>query len=255
MPKRQIVKIDEEKCTGCGLCVPACAEGALQVVDGKARLVKEGYCDGLGACLGDCPEGAITIEERHAEAFDEEAVAAHVQRRQQGSFPLSPKDQTGAHAGSCPGSLLQTFDKSHVARADASPSTSEPAASSRLGQWPVQLSLVPSRGDLWDGAEVLICADCVPYAMADFHDRLLAGKSVAVGCPKLDRLDVYVTKLTEIFAHNSIRSVTVAHMEVPCCSGIVMGVREALQNAGKTDMKFEDIEVGVQGGTLSRPFI
>ena len=249
MPTRQIVKIDEEKCTGCGLCVPSCAEGALEIVDGKARLVKEIYCDGLGACLGECPEDAITIELREAEAFDEEATTEYMKRQQQ-TVPASAPPAAEC-AGSCPGSMLRTFDAGATNALPTPPLASEESTQTQLGHWPVQLTLLPPTGDIWSNADVLVCADCVPFAMPDFHERLLAGKTVAVGCPKLDDVGAYAEKLAGVFANNSIRSVTVARMEVPCCTGIVMATKQALERAGKHEIEFHELTIGIRGQILA----
>jgi ferredoxin len=249
MATRSIVKIDEERCTGCGLCVPSCAEGALQIVDGKARLVKEIYCDGLGACLGECPEDAITIEEREAEAFDPQSVDEHLARQRQDEA----KRQAQLPCG-CPGATMRTLDAGRttaVARAPVAAAATCVAPASRLGHWPVQIHLVPIQGAIWDNADVLIAADCVPFAMADFHERLLAGRTVAVGCPKLDDIAAHTDKLTGVFASNSIRSVTVAHMEVPCCTAIVAAVQRALEQAGRSDIEIHDVTVAVDGTVLS----
>ena len=251
MPKRQIVKIDEEKCTGCGLCVPSCAEGALEIVDGKARIVKEIYCDGLGACLGECPEDAITIEEREADAFDEEATAEYLKRQQEAPPTTAPAPQPAGHTGGCPGAMLRTLSVRAADAAPAPPLASGASAQSQLGHWPVQISLLPPTGEIWNDANVLICADCVPFAMPDFHERLLAGKTVAVGCPKLDNLDAYAEKLAGVFANNSVRSVTVARMEVPCCTGILIATREALERSGKREIEFHDVTVGIKGQILA----
>ena len=244
MPKRQIVKIDEEKCTGCGLCVPSCAEGALEIVDGKARLVKEIYCDGLGACLGECPEDAITIEEREADAFDEEATAEYLARDK-------PTPQPADHTGGCPGAMLHKLTVGATDAGPTCPPNSGASAQSQLGHWPVQLSLLPPTGDIWNNADVLICADCVPFAMPDFHERLLAGKTVAVGCPKLDNVDAHAEKLAEVFANNTVRSVTVARMEVPCCTGILIATKKALERAGNRDIEFHDVTIGIRGQILA----
>ena len=251
MPKRQIVKIDEEKCTGCGLCVPSCAEGALQIVDGKARLVKEIYCDGLGACLGECPEDAITIEEREADEFDEEATAEHLQRQQQTPPAAVLELPLAGHTGGCPGAMLRNLDDGATDAAPTLTLASGASTQSRLGHWPVQISLLPPTGDIWSDADVLICADCVPFAMPDFHERLLAGKTVAVGCPKLDDVDSYAEKLTGVFASNAVRSVTVASMEVPCCTGILVATKKALERAGKAEIEFHDVTIGIKGQILA----
>lgn len=225
MTKRKIIKIDEEKCNGCGLCVPSCAEGALQIIDGKARLVSDIFCDGLGACLGHCPEGAITIEEREAVPFDQKKVHAHVH---------------DDHA--CPGSKVMDFGKKpgFLQKGKGVPGVSE------LRQWPVQITLVPSRAPYLQNADLLISADCVPFAYANFHQDLLKGKVLLVGCPKLDDAEFYTKKLTQIFKENGIKSVTCAHLEVPCCFGLVQIVKEALKSSGK-DIPFKEATIGIQG--------
>ena len=232
---RKIVKIDEDKCDGCGLCVPDCAEGAIQVIDGKAKLLAENLCDGLGACLGACPQDAITIEERPADEFDEVAVnAARAVAAEPAELPCG-----------CPGTMARTLSP------QAAPSEQQGARTSQLSHWPVQLTLVPPSGAMWNDADVLIAADCVAFAMPDFHERLLAGRAVVIACPKLDDVGPYTDKLTRIFADNSIRSITVAHMEVPCCTGIVLAARAALDNSGRTDIPFADITVGIDGTVQS----
>ena len=259
---RKIVRIDPDKCNGCGLCVPACAEGAIRIVDGKAVLSADNLCDGLGNCLGECPRGAITIEERPAEAFDEAAVQRHLspagkadvgvpcpsQRGMSAPHVHAPATAAG-HAG-CPGAMARLFRRPAAAKAALAGDGAAQVGSavpSQLSQWPVQLALVPASGEFWRGADVLIAADCVPFALPDFHGKLLAGRKVAIACPKLDDMTPHVEKLAAIFSENSIRSVTVAHMEVPCCGGIVRAVREALQRAGKSDMTFRDVTVSMEG--------
>jgi len=231
--KRQIIRIDEDKCTGCGQCVPACAEGALKIVGGKARLVGEIYCDGLGACLGECPEGALAIEEREAAPFDEEAVARHLARR--GTDAALPCG--------CPGTSVRTFT------AEATP-TREASTASHLSHWPVQLRLVPPGAPFLRGAEILVCADCVPVAMPDFHAHL-AGRVVLVGCPKLDDLDHYRDKLRAIFAEARPKSIVVLRMEVPCCSGLAHVVEEARQ-AAVPDCPLDIGVVEIRGGKVRR---
>ncbi len=232
---RKIVRIDEDKCTGCGLCVPDCAEGAIKIIDGKAKLLAENLCDGLGACLGVCPFDAITVEERPADEFDEAAVEA---ARTAPAVPAEAPPQTPC---GCPGAMARSLEP------QAAPSAEPAAQASQLSHWPVQLTLVPPAGDMWNDADVLIAADCVAFAMPDFHQRLLAGRAVVIACPKLDDVGPYIDKLTRIFADNSIRSVTVAHMEVPCCTGIVMAARAAMDASGRTDIPFGDITVGIDG--------
>ncbi len=210
MALRTVVQIDEEKCDGCGLCVPGCAEGALQIVDGKARLVSDIYCDGLGACLGECPQDAITLVDRDAARFDEEAVAKHLES-------LSGPDA---------GNLV--------------------SVASRLGNWPVQITLTPLKAPFFDQARLIIAADCVPFAYGDFHRRFLEERALLIGCPKLDDTGVYLEKLTEIFKQNDLRSLEVVHMEVPCCSGLVQLVKQALEVSGK-DIPTTLYRVGVKG--------
>jgi len=231
--KRKIVKIDEDKCNGCGQCVSACAEGAIEIVGGKARLISENYCDGLGACLGTCPQDAIITEDREAVAFDPEAVAEHL-ANDAPSAPACPQ--------ACPGSLARSLMP--VEASEESPVAG--AGASEVRQWPLQLALVPATAPYFSGADLLIAADCVGFALPNFHQRLLKGKAAVIACPKLDNVEPYVEKLAAIFASNDIRSVTVAHMEVPCCTGIVHVVDAALQRAG-SDLKLRDVTVNIDG--------
>lgn len=235
MAVRHIVKIDESKCTGCGLCAAACDEGAIRIINGKAKLVSESYCDGLGACLGHCPEGAITIEQREAAQFDEEATKTHVGQPQP------------APAFACPGLAAHELRGS----GEVSDSGGGPAAS-QLSHWPVQLKLVSPTAPYFVDADLLLVADCVPFAMGDFHRRFLRGHSIAVGCPKLDDAAFYITKLADILRLNTLRSLTVVHMEVPCCSGLTRIAREAVALAGN-QMGFEDVTIGLHGELKSRP--
>ncbi len=246
---RKIVHIDEEKCNGCGLCVPTCVEGALQIIDGKAQLVSEVYCDGLGACLGECPQGAITIEEREAEAFDLEVVEEHLASH--GEEPVragAPSHEVATPPAACPGAALHTLHP-RSASAPQALSADEEQAPSELGNWPVQLRLVPVVAPFLEGAKLVIAADCVPFAFADFHRQLLVGKTLLVGCPKLDDADFYRRKLADIFAQNDIESVDVVHMEVPCCFGLVHLVRQALDDSGKV-IPLTVTKVGIQGAIL-----
>jgi len=267
---RKIVKIDEDRCNGCGLCIPNCAEGAIRIINGKARLIGENLCDGLGACLGHCPMDAITVEERPAEEFDELAVLQHLTAKNHAPEPhavepraVEPHQCENAHGkssvgmGGCPGSMARMLKRPAAStipeNAHGTPSVGlgGSARPSQLGQWPVQLTLVPVQGPMWQDADVLIAADCVPFAYPEFHERLLAGKSLAIACPKLDDVEPYVQKLAAIFAGNTIRSVTVAHMEVPCCSGIVRVVHQALSESGRTDIEVHDVTIGIDG-TIKR---
>lgn len=235
MAKRKIVKIDEEKCTGCGLCIPSCAEGALQIIDGKARLVKEIYCDGLGACLGHCPEGAITIEEREAEAFDEEATEKHLEEVK--------KSETKDLACGCPGTTVQSFKERRTPNTGHGSRKTE----SELTHWPIQLMLVPVGAPYLKDADLLIAADCVPFSYPDFHQDFLKGKVLVIGCPKLDASTIYEEKLAEIIKANNIKSITVLHMEVPCCFGLSQIVSEALRMSGSKNIPLKEITIGIKG--------
>ncbi len=264
--ERQIIRIDEDKCNGCGLCIPDCPEGALAIIDGKARLVGESFCDGLGACIGRCPQGAITIETRQAETYNERAVMdriaskgintiiAHLEHLKNhgqwdfleealsycrekgldieeefGNAHSSIEESDHRHEGhACPGSRVLNLEHE--------PSDEEPKRekrNSRLSHWPVQISLVPPSAPFFENADILLTADCVPFAYADFHEELLRGRICLVGCPKLDDADRYLEKLSEIFRRNKINSITVAHMEVPCCFGMVQLAMEAVARSGK----------------------
>jgi NAD-dependent dihydropyrimidine dehydrogenase PreA subunit len=251
MALRKIVKIDEEKCDGCGQCVPACSEGALEIIDGKARLVSEVYCDGLGDCLGECPQEAIVIEEREADEFDLEATERHLAQRKEKEQPA----QTGASADAdepfagCPGAAARMLSR------DAGACTQTTARGpSMLVNWPVQLRLVPVQAPYFDGAKLLIAADCTPFAFADFHGEFLAGRTLVVGCPKLDDVDLYRKKLAQIFLQNDIRDVEVAYMQVPCCYGLVHLVQGALQDSGK-DIPLVLTKIGVKGDILEKNIV
>ncbi|MGB7572372.1 MAG: 4Fe-4S dicluster domain-containing protein, partial [Thermodesulfobacteriota bacterium] len=220
MVTRKIVKIDEAKCNGCGLCIPNCAEGALRIVDGKAKLMSEKFCDGLGACLGHCPEDAITVIEREAEDFNEKAVEAYLHKQKQ-SQP-KPEPQPAPMFTGCPSSRAMHFKVPETGTETVSTTPSV----SQLTQWPVQLKLVPINAPYFQDADLLVAADCVPFAYPNFHQDFLKGKAVVVGCPKLDDAQFYKEKLTEIFKANSIKSVTVPYMEVPCCFGLVKATED-----------------------------
>lgn len=216
---RKIVQINEEKCTGCGLCAKACQEGAIAMVSGKARLIRDDYCDGLGNCLPACPAGAISIAEREAEAFNASAAESS-----------SPAPSAKRHGFSgCPGSMARTLKRPEAA---APVRSAEPPAESELTQWPVQIKLVPVSAPYFDGANLLIAADCTAYAYADFHREFIRKHVTLIGCPKLDAAD-YSEKLTEIIRNNKIKSVKVVRMQVPCCGGIEAAVKQALKNSGK----------------------
>jgi NAD-dependent dihydropyrimidine dehydrogenase PreA subunit len=220
--KRKIVSIDEEKCNGCGLCIPNCAEGAIKIIDGKARLIDDSFCDGLGACLGHCPQDAITVIERDAPEFSEEAVKKHlnvIKKPQRAPHPMP-------HA--CPGSMAMDFRGERKASAVASARQNP-----ELRQWPVQLMLVSPEAPYFKNAELLVAADCVPFAYPNFHSDFLAGKSLIIGCPKLDDAEFYIDKLTEMLKKNNIKGITLVNMEVPCCFGLQRIVEEAIQRSGK----------------------
>lgn len=238
---RKIVEIDESKCNGCGACIPACAEGALQIVDGKAKLIGEIYCDGLGACLGECPQDAITIVEREAEEFNEEAVKQHLHQKE----AVTPAKDT-LPCG-CSSATVRQFEKPEVIESTPEKVTHQP---SMLGHWPVQLALVPPTAPFLQGADLLLVADCVPFAYAGFHSDFLSGHALLVACPKLDDFQAHLKKLTEVLRSAQVKSLTVIHMEVPCCSGLVHMVKQAIQQSGK-DIPLKEITVGVQGNLKS----
>jgi ferredoxin len=286
--KRSVIHIDDEKCSGCGLCIPNCPEGAIQIIDGKARLVSDLFCDGLGACIGHCPEGAITIEEREAEPYDEDRVMGNVIKGGEGVIAAhlkhlkehdqreylnqavaflerkdlevpdieaeQPSGQAGGgcpgarmvdfrRAGGCPGS--RTVDSRKEARGPDGPGGI--SGMSELRQWPVQLQLVNVNASYFKDADLVIAADCVPFALADFHERFLKDKSLIILCPKLDRMpEAYIEKLAEILRSNDVKSVTIVHMEVPCCFGLTKLVEEAVRRSGR-DIAIEDHTISIKG--------
>jgi len=230
--KRKIIKIDEEKCDGCGFCVPACPEGALQIINGKAKLVKESYCDGLGACLGECPRGAITIEEREAEDFDEAVVKHHIEQ------PVAEE-----HHFACPSATVKQFEK----KGEAEVSEKETSASpSMLSHWPIQLTLVPPTAPFLHGADLMLVADCVPFTYASFHHDFLKGHTLLVACPKLDDFQAHLRKLAEILRQAEVKSLTVVNMEVPCCFGLVHMAKQAIELSGQ-NIPFREITIGIRG--------
>ena len=218
--KRRIIEINRDKCNGCGACAKACHEGAIAMVDGKAKLMRDDYCDGLGDCLPTCPTGAITFVEREAAAYDEQAVLKNKQKKM--------REEGISLPGGCPGMQMKTFRQEEPSDMEVSPAVSR----SRLSQWPVQIKLVPVNAPYFNGAKLLIAADCTAYAYAAFHERFIKGHITLVGCPKLDGVD-YSEKLTEVIRKNDIRSVTVVRMEVPCCGGLENAAKTALQKSGK----------------------
>lgn len=235
--KRKIVKINESKCNGCGLCVASCAEGALQIINGKAKLVSETYCDGLGACLCECPEAAITIEERNANEFNQEATEKHLHDMKKAERVVHKEETLPC---GCPGTAVRSFTPS------CEGTKSNVKATSRLAQWPVQLALVPPTAPFLQGRDLVIAADCVSYAYGNFHEEFLKNKALVIACPKLDDTEFYLDKLTQMFKLSDINSVTVLHMEVPCCSGIVHLTKKALNDAGKK-IPAKDITIGIKG--------
>jgi len=276
--KRNVIQIDEDKCDGCGLCIPNCPEGAIQIIEGKARLVSDLFCDGLGACIGHCPQEAITIEEREAEPYDERRVMENIVKSGPGTIRahlhhLKEHNQTeylhqaiqflrekgitmplinvegaqtqGEHPPGCPGMKIMDFRD----QAPESQETQAISAKSELRQWPVQLQLVSPNAPYFQDADLVIAADCVPFAYSNFHNGFLKGKALIILCPKLDKVpDQYVEKLTEIFKNN-IKSVTVAHMEVPCCFGITRLVQEALKRAGR-NITVKDYTISIKGALV-----
>ncbi len=222
---RKIIKIDEVKCNGCGLCATACHEGAIEMVDGKAKLVRENFCDGFGDCLPACPTGAITFEEREAPEYDEAAVKASKEMKARQFIP---------HGGGCPGSRFMKFEKAEDTTESMNSSMPDRFKShpSRLEQWPCQIKLLPTTGDFYNGAKLLIAADCTAYAYANMHEDFMKGRITMIGCPKLDEGD-YTDKLTEIIKNNDIKSVTIVRMEVPCCGGLQRAAENAIKGSGK----------------------
>jgi Pyruvate/2-oxoacid:ferredoxin oxidoreductase delta subunit len=247
---RKIVKIDEGKCDGCGLCILSCAEGALQIVDSKARLVSDKYCDNLGACLGECPQGAISLEEREAEPFDEEAVKQHLAKQAQ------KKEEP---ACGCPGSAVREFNKKDTLPCGCPSSSVEQfrpvevrtaphpeAMPSELAHWPVQLTLVPAKAPFLQGADILLAADCTAFASGGFHRDFLRGHALLVACPKLDNYEAHLSKLTDILRQSDIRSLTVLRMEVPCCSGLTRMAMQAILSSTK-DIPFKEVTLTIRG--------
>lgn len=236
---RKIIHIDEEKCNGCGFCADACHEGAIAIADGKAKLIRDDYCDGMGDCLPECPAGAITFEEREAAAYNEQAVAVHKQEQQ---------IQDAVHhldGGDCPGSRLRKLTPEGSATCNSAGEKTIP----QLRNWPVQIKLAPVKASYFDGAKLLIAADCTAYAYAALHQEFMAGRVTLIGCSKLDGVD-YSEKLTEIICQNDIQSITVVRMEVPCCGGLEMAAKKALQMSGKF-LPWQIVVVSIDGNIRS----
>jgi ferredoxin len=230
---RKVVRIDEEKCTGCGVCIPACAEGALRIVDGKAKLVSDKYCDGLGACLGECPEGAISIDEREAEEFDDTAVEHHVHQHSHAKDTLPC---------GCPSASVTRLEKREAECGRPGSANGR----SMLVNWPVQLTLVPPEAPFLQGADVVLTADCVPFAYPEFHRDFLRDHALLVACPKLDDFQAHLAKLAEILRRSTVKSITVVRMEVPCCSGLTHMAEEAIRLSGKK-IPLGEVIIGIRG--------
>jgi NAD-dependent dihydropyrimidine dehydrogenase PreA subunit len=247
---RKIIKIDEDLCNGCGNCVPACAEGALEIIDGKARVIADIYCDGLGACLGECPTGALTIEERKADEFNEHAVEKRLAEKDRKE--KKPRDHRvlPMAAGGCPSArMMQSFEPD-ADRAAAPPSAGEPAESA-LSHWPVQIMLVPPTAPFLKGADLLVLADCVPVAFPTLHRDFLQGKRVMMGCPKFDNTQAYIDKFAQICKQSGIRSITSVVMEVPCCSALPVIVKKGMERSG-VEIPMEEVVISVRGKILQR---
>ncbi len=253
--KRQIIRIDEELCDGCALCIPACPEGALQIVDGVARLVREGYCDGLGACLGECPQGALTVEEREVDEYDEGGVIEHLKanapdRLEDHVMHLREHGMAPAGMSACPSARAMQWNEHYESGRSSAGGAGggEPAEplSSELRQWPIQLHLVNPLAPYFKDADLVLVADCVPFAYANFHNDFLKGKAVAIACPKLDDTRPYVTKLVSMIDHANLKSIKVIVIEVPCCSGLVGMAREAIELAERS-IPLEYVVIGVKG--------
>jgi Pyruvate/2-oxoacid:ferredoxin oxidoreductase delta subunit len=249
--KRKIIKIDEEKCNGCGVCVPSCAEGAIQVVNGKAKLIAEKYCDGLGACLKECPEDALKVIEREADDFDEKAVEEHLHATG-GAHAAhgGHKEEAAAMPCGCPSTHLQTFAPATSCQEANRPAYQETALSA-LTHWPIQIRLVPASAPFLRGADLLVAADCTPAAYPNFHRDFLKGKVVMLGCPKFDDVPSYVQKFADIFTTAGIKSVTVLTMEVPCCQGLPVIVKKGLEQSGKK-VPITQVTVSARGEILGQ---
>jgi ferredoxin len=246
--KRKIIQIDENKCDGCGLCVPACAEGAIQIIDGKAKLVAEKYCDGLGACLGECPRDALTIVECEAEEFDMISVEQHVKSGETARIQETPTMACG-----CPSALIQSFESLTLCQKANEPAQ-QTCSVSALSHWPVQIRLVPPTAPFLKGADLLVAADCTPVAYPRFHDDFLKGKIVLMGCPKFDDGEVYANKFAQIFHEADVKSVTVLVMEVPCCQGLPGIILKGMDRAGKK-IPLEKVVIGRNGEVLKKEFL
>jgi len=243
---RKIIEIDEELCDGCGNCVLACAEGAIQIIDGKAKVIADKYCDGLGACIGDCPQDALKIIEREADDFDEEAVEELLKQQK-----ADKKEAEPAGCG-CSSATIGTFPTADEGSCDCAnkPAVQSSGGASCLGHWPVQIKLVPAGAPFLKGSNLVIAADCVPVAYPTFHADFLKGNSVMIGCPKFDNADEYVEKLSQVFKVSGIKSITAVIMEVPCCSAMPVIIKKALEKSG-ADIPYKEAVIGFRGEILS----
>lgn len=243
---RKIIEIDEERCDGCGLCVPSCAEGAIEIIDGKARVVADHFCDGLGACLGECPNGALSIVEREADEFDEKAVEERL-----ATLSESEEKKASVLACGCPSTHIQDFRKATTPCQTANQPSVFQETETRLSHWPVQVRLVPANAPFLKGADLLVVADCVPPTFPGFQSRLLDGRVMMMGCPKFDDVQSYIDKFADVFQTAGIKSVTVAIMEVPCCAGLPAIVRKGLERANRS-IPFEVVVVSNRGEIIRR---
>ncbi|MFH1845692.1 MAG: 4Fe-4S binding protein [bacterium] len=264
---RKMVKIDEDLCTGCGECVPSCAEGAIQIIDGKAKLLADNLCDGLGACLGDCPEGAITIEEREADEYDEAAVHEHLAKVDKLEEPpdvpapiacssVAGSPHSHAPGGGCPGARMMQFDgpKAEAKEGDSGAGSTGDQPT-ELRQWPIQLHLVPPSAPYYQNADLLLAADCTAFSVGNFHHDHLKGKAIAIACPKLDQgQEIYLQKLKAMIDEAHINTLTVMVMEVPCCAGLVRLAQEAA-NVAQRKVPVKKLVVGVRGEILAEEWL
>jgi ferredoxin len=243
---RNIIQIDDELCDGCGNCVPSCAEGAIEIIDGKAKVIADKYCDGLGACLGDCPQGALKVIERKADEFDEEAVEELLKEQ--------AADKKAPVSGGCPSAALKTFPMAHddgqACNCSGNAAAQPKGGASALGHWPVKIRLVPAAAPFLKGADLLIAADCASVAYPSFHKDFLEGKAVMAGCPKFDDAAGYVEKLAQVFSESGIKSITSVVMEVPCCSGMSIIIKKALEKSG-ANIPFTEVVISAQGKIIS----
>jgi len=249
MALRKIIEIDEDICDGCNNCIPNCPEGAIEVIDGKARLISDLFCDGLGACIGECPVGAIKVVEREAEPYNETKVIENIARQGKNVITahlkhLSDHGETGLY-----NEALKYLEKNNIKIAKSVEKNSK--KESKLRQWPIQMMLVPSTAPFLKGADLLIAADCVSFTYAGFHEDFLGNKILLIGCPKFDDSEFYMKKLTEIFRLNDIKSITVVHMEVPCCFGMLGIVKQAVKNSGE-DIPVKAVNIGIKGNVISK---